>query len=145
MTKENSPTVTLTKQRDQTLDVLKGIGIILMVVGHSGSPIEHFVYLFHMALFFMASGYTWSDSKVKDLGTMKQAVVSRLKGLWLPFALGNGIFTLLNNLFLWMGLYSREKVLHYSLSKTAISLFKNMLLPLNPNLAALPGSCGHCL
>lgn len=126
MAKEFSPPVTLTKQRDQTLDVLKGFGIILMVVGHSGAPIERFVYLFHMALFFMASGYTWSDSKVRDLGAVKQTVISRLKGLWLPFALGNGIFTLLNNLFLTIGLYSPADVLPKSLPQTAVSLFKNM-------------------
>ena len=45
--------------RNEQLSILKGFGIILMVVGHSGAPdlLHDFVYLFHMALFYYASGY----------------------------------------------------------------------------------------
>lgn len=45
-------------QRDNTWDAVKGIGIILMVVGHSGCPMvmHDFIYLFHMGLFFFVSG-----------------------------------------------------------------------------------------
>lgn len=45
------------KQRDAVLDAMRGIGIVLMVVGHSGFGGTSFIYLFHMALFFMLSGY----------------------------------------------------------------------------------------
>ena len=46
------------KQRDSTWDAVKGIGIILMVIGHSGCPtfLHDFIYLFHMGLFFFVSG-----------------------------------------------------------------------------------------
>ena len=39
--------------RDEIWDVMKGIGIFLMVLGHSGSPsfLRVFVYAFHMPLF----------------------------------------------------------------------------------------------
>ncbi len=68
------------QKRDKTLDVLKGIGIILMVVGHSGSRLANFIYLFHMALFFMASGYVWNDKKVKNFTALKQGVLARVRG-----------------------------------------------------------------
>ena len=47
----------MTKQRDAVLDAMRGIGIVLMVAGHSGFAGTDFIYLFHMALFFMLSGY----------------------------------------------------------------------------------------
>lgn len=48
----------MSNKRDTTWDAIKGIGIILMVVGHSGCPIyiRNFIYLFHMGLFFYVSG-----------------------------------------------------------------------------------------
>lgn len=45
--------------RDLTWDAIKGIAILLMVVGHSGCPyyLRNFIYLFHMGLFYYASGH----------------------------------------------------------------------------------------
>lgn len=41
------------------ISIAKALGIILMVVGHSGCPeiLARFIYLFHMPLFFFCSGY----------------------------------------------------------------------------------------
>ena len=50
----------MAKQRDPVLDSMRGIGIVLMVLGHSGFPGTDFIYLFHMALFFMLSGWLFS-------------------------------------------------------------------------------------
>ena len=40
-------------KRVDELDILKAIAIICMVAGHAGAPFTHFIYLFHMAVFFM--------------------------------------------------------------------------------------------
>jgi len=48
------------KVRDNTFDVMKGIGIFLMVTGHTlgpESPIHNYIYAFHMPLFFILSGF----------------------------------------------------------------------------------------
>ena len=50
----------MAKQRDPVLDSMRGIGIVLMVLGHAGFPGSSFIYLFHMALFFMLSGWFFS-------------------------------------------------------------------------------------
>ncbi len=47
-------------KRDETFDVMKGIGIFLMVTGHTlgpDSPLNKFIYSFHMPLFFLVTGY----------------------------------------------------------------------------------------
>lgn len=51
--------------RVEWVDVAKGIGIILVVLGHNQSPdyIIKFIYSFHMPLFFFLSGYLTNPSK----------------------------------------------------------------------------------
>lgn len=55
------------KQRDEIVDIAKGIGIILVVIGHIGSsslnPIVSIIYLFHMPLFFFLSGFYCNTRK----------------------------------------------------------------------------------
>ncbi len=53
-------TGSLTGQRDRQLDAVKGIGILLMVLGHAYfilTTLHRFIYAFHMPLFFMISGF----------------------------------------------------------------------------------------
>lgn len=51
------------KQRDITFDVMKGIAILAMVAGHCFIPfkLHHFIYIWHMPLFFFASGFFFKD------------------------------------------------------------------------------------
>lgn len=92
--------------RDSTIDVIKGFGIILMVLGHCGFPFTGVVYMFHMAIFFMASGYLWKNDYVRNWNELKRFCWRRIKALWLPSVIANGIFILLNNFFISIGLYS---------------------------------------
>lgn len=57
--------------RNRSLDISKGIGIILMVLGHTTylpANISNFIYSFHMPLFFLISGmvYKRTDLSFKD-------------------------------------------------------------------------------
>lgn len=49
--------------RNDTFDVLKGIGIIAVIVGHSAIPeiVRNFIFTWHMPLFFMTSGYFYKQ------------------------------------------------------------------------------------
>ena len=97
----------MAKQRDPVLDSMRGIGIVLMVLGHSGFPGTDFIYLFHMALFFMLSGWLFSLR-----GGLAHFVKRKVVTLWLPFVLANTAFTVLNNLFLKLNiLTSDERIL----------------------------------
>lgn len=49
------------------IDILKGIGIILVVIGHNSSGVlRNFIYTFHMPLFFIISGFLFSKKNIKD-------------------------------------------------------------------------------
>ena len=45
------------KGRAVHIDIAKGIAICLMVYGHVNSYGSSYIYLFHMPLFFILSGY----------------------------------------------------------------------------------------
>lgn len=78
--------------RNTTISVCKGIGIILMVIGHSGcpKPIHDFIYLFHMPLFFIITGFLFKDKYFE-----KPLIFLRKKwsALYKPFFIFN--FTIL--------------------------------------------------
>ena len=88
------------KGRIEELDVLKGIAIILMVLGHSGFPETRFLFLFHMAVFFIASGWTHSQGSEASLRSVGSFIRKKIIRLWLPFFVWQTVFVLLNNWFL---------------------------------------------
>ena len=50
------------KQRNKAIDILKGIGILLVLVAHSlGGFVSQFAYTFHMPLFFIVTGLFISE------------------------------------------------------------------------------------
>lgn len=57
------------KKRLQFIDVAKGIAILLMMAGHSGVPSEvtHFMYSFHMPLFFIVAGYFTTRKSFREI------------------------------------------------------------------------------
>lgn len=98
-----SEKVTVAKRRDQTIDILKGIGIILMVIGHSGAPVwlHNTIYSFHMPLFFIASGWFFSE---KYLDTPVDYTKRKFKGIYLPYLKWSLVFLILHNLFFYLGI-----------------------------------------
>lgn len=94
--------------RHKDIDILKGIGIILVVLGHSGFPYIYcnFFYQFHMAIFFMASGYCWNKKNSASIVTCKKYIFRKFKTLYLPYVVYNGIFLLLNNVLIKLGIYT---------------------------------------
>lgn len=50
------------ENREKWIDVCRGVAMVLVVLGHSMFPYDKYVYSFHMPLFFMISGYLWSNN-----------------------------------------------------------------------------------
>lgn len=79
--------------------IAKGVGIILVVIGHFHpetsptywSEIRNIIYSFHMPLFFILSGYLYSNGKY----SYKDLIKTKVKRLLYPFASIAGIFFLI--------------------------------------------------
>ncbi|MCR3757913.1 acyltransferase family protein [Clostridium felsineum] len=50
-------------ERNRSIDIAKGIGILLVLLGHRSIPdiMVKFIYSFHIPLFFLISGYLYRD------------------------------------------------------------------------------------
>lgn len=107
--------------RDLTIDIGKGIAIILMCVGHSYvcTYLDTFIYLFHMAFFFMMSGYFFRE---KNLSAPRTFIWKRIKGLYFPFVKWAIIFVALHNVFTTLGINSKEAGF-YSMKDMAYKAF----------------------
>lgn len=76
-------------QRIHWIDWAKAIGIIIVVLGHLKSPLCNWIFLFHMPLFFMLSGYMYKRVSVK-------AEIGRsVKSLLMPYFIYYAFFSIL--------------------------------------------------
>lgn len=81
---------------------MKALAIICMVAGHSytGSPIESFVGLFHMPVFFFCSGFCFKEKYLSDL---KSYTKRKILTMWWPTFKWIILLVLLHNLLLGIG------------------------------------------
>jgi len=92
--------------RDETFDVVKGLAIILMVLGHAGcdSSVRAWIYLFHMPVFFIVAG--WFYRCPDDGRGVGRSVVRRFARLWWPYCFWATALILLHNCLLEIGVYT---------------------------------------
>lgn len=92
-----------TKDRSLYWDIVKGISIIAIVLGHAGLRGTAFVYLWHLAIFFFATGYFFNEQKYgrDPFGYFGK----RLSGAWPRFMFYSFFFVLMHNWFATHGLY----------------------------------------
>lgn len=66
------------------IDILKGLGIILVILGHLrvSYDVLNYIYLFHMPLFFFISGYLMN---VKKYDSLYQLIKKKSKTLLIPY------------------------------------------------------------
>jgi len=70
------------KKRIDWIDIYKGLAIIAVVLGHSGSPLVPYIYLFHMPAFIFISGYTFNFEKYNNI---QDLVYEKFKRLIIPY------------------------------------------------------------
>ncbi|WP_455669288.1 acyltransferase family protein [Phocaeicola sp.] len=90
---------------NQTLSNVKGMGIILMVIGHAIAYLPgiyevtyHFIYLFHMPLFFFCSGFFFHAKYTQAPQTCFEFIKKKIRGLWWPFVKWCLLFLVLDHL-----------------------------------------------
>ncbi|WP_159433402.1 acyltransferase family protein [Bacillus tuaregi] len=70
--------------RVQWIDVSKGIGIFLVIIGHTmiQGELRGQIYAFHMPLFFFISGYLFSNRRYPQI---KQFVLAKARTILIPY------------------------------------------------------------
>lgn len=108
------------------IDVLKGIGIILVIIGHSirdgmrtnmfFNNIYCFIYLFHMPLFFIISGYLLEKSIEKEQnidGLINKKIITLL----IPFIVYSFIIYFCFSLTKFIQIIPKNLVQYYSIKE----------------------------
>lgn len=77
-----------TKQRVEWIDIAKGLGIIMVIVGHTiALRYSQLLYAFHMPLFFFLSGLVYNQDKYNKYGYFVRAKAKHILLPWLVFFL----------------------------------------------------------
>ena len=86
--------------RDQSIDIAKGIGIITVVWGHmdNACPVKEEIYLFHMPLFFLLSGYFFN---LKKDNSLTEIIGKKINSYIIPY-----ILFFIINIFIFIALYA---------------------------------------
>ena len=89
--------------RDAYWDVVKGAGVVCVLLCHTGGPPAPFLYMYTLSIFFFVAGYFYKEKYTEKpflyIGT-------RLQHLWWPSAKFAVLFVLLHNLFFSLGFYT---------------------------------------
>jgi len=114
------------KLKVSNVDIVKGIGIILVMIGHSGMflPIKDlnflnvFIYSFHMPLFFIAGGFFLKD---------KINFIKSLNRLLKPFLIASFFYVFIASILVQLPTYFRSMELYpikYDLLEQSVKFFK---------------------
>ena len=82
------------------IDVCRGLLIVFMILGHTGSPLTKWIYSFHMPAFLFLSGYT-----AKHNDSLVRFVIKKGKRLVLPYVVWNVCFILFYSLLSAKGIF----------------------------------------
>ena len=93
-------------KKNNYISIAKGIGIILMVIGHCDAPMlfTKYVYQFHMPLFFFCSGYFLNN--IDNRTSLMNFYKKRIKGIYIKFLLWSLLFLALHNVFFYCNIYN---------------------------------------
>lgn len=90
-------------ERKEWIDYLRGIGILLMIIGHASisSKFKVWIYGFHMPLFYVISGYLHNEAKWSEKG-FKSFAATRFKNYVVPYFIWCAICFIVNLPLLWL-------------------------------------------
>lgn len=90
-----------TKNREESMDILRAMGIIAMVMGHVwfGEKFNHFMHAFNMPMFFFVSGFFFKHKSRKELPFWRY-LMKKVKSLLVPYLIF-GVFHLAFSWFIF--------------------------------------------
>jgi fucose 4-O-acetylase-like acetyltransferase len=110
--------------RIEWIDIYKGIAIVLVVLGHTTGIFNQYIYQFHMAAFFIISGYTTNLAKRDTVQTILHRIQSLLIPYFTVFVLMAICFKLLQSFGLYNAFLTNEYP-YVGLRKTLTEIFSS--------------------
>lgn len=103
-----------TKERIEYIDFFRGVGIILMVMGHMafgglqgfGDLVEKYIHSFHMPMFFIISGYFY-QKKANWISFVK----GKMRTIMLPYIAFGGGYSMPDT-YVWEKKVKYKKLYH---------------------------------
>lgn len=123
------------QSHDRAFAICKALAIICVVLSHAGGPtwLNHFVFQFHVPVFFIVAGYFFKERHADNWG---EFVGKKFSRLYMPFLRWSLFFLLVHNLWFYTGILNEEfgnaagGVLHpynwHTFSQRAWSIVFNM-------------------
>ena len=68
-------------KRIEYIDILRGIAMILVLIGHNDTILTNYIYSFHIPLFFFISGLTYKGNSV----SLKEVIKKRFRNIVIPY------------------------------------------------------------
>ena len=96
------------KSRNQIIDLIKGLGILLLVAAHAAVPAGSTISMFHMAIFFIASGYCIREAHSDTIGNAMKFIIKRTQRLYIPFVVWNVSLLCCKNIFIKINIYTNN-------------------------------------
>ena len=118
---------TVHSKRIDEIDIIKAFAIIGMVWGHIGLPGKQFIYLFHMAVFFICSGIVCKEKYSESMTGLVKFTKNKIRSLYVPYVFCAILFTLLNNTFLRIGFYAPEECPYLCWKRIVIDCLRALL------------------
>lgn len=100
----------LIMKRDEKIDIVRGLSMILIVLGHAGFPLRSYIYLFHVAVFFIIAGGCWKEDYSAGIKELKIFLKKKICSLYIPYVVWLSLFSLLHNFFLNINFYSDNEL-----------------------------------
>lgn len=115
------------KTRNKLWDIVKGIGIISIVIGHTinNAKLHEFVYTYHLIIFFFVSAYFYNETKYGD--DPFTYFGKRLKGTWTKYVFWGMIIILLHNTFVKYHFYSSQLAMYNNLKEYIVPLLNTIV------------------
>ena len=106
------------KERDNYWDIVKGIGIVSIVIGHTCMNVSPFVYTYHLVIIFFVGAWFYNSDRygMKPFQNMGRV----LKGTYLKYIGYTWILILLHNFCIRFMLYN--DTVYYSISDMVIRM-----------------------
>lgn len=116
-------TVKSVTEKNPFYDILKGFGIIAVVIGHChpNRDVIRLVYGFHLAIFFFVSGLQFNDAKYSKSPFL--LIANRIKSMWPGFFGYLTFFTITSNLCVRLHLLGNKEF--YSFGHIVNNIFNN--------------------